>query len=293
MLAMERLHTIELIEAAARSLVACGVESSRLDAQILMVAASGLTRADVIAGARNISAEQAAHFQAMVARRMSREPIAYIVGHKEFYSIEFEVNQSVLIPRPETELLVAAALESIAHVREARVLDIGTGSGAIAISIAVNAPQASVVATDISADVLEIANRNAFRHGVGDRVTLRRANCFEALDAGPQLGRFDLIVSNPPYVAEADLAHLEPEVRSFEPNIALIAGQDGLDFYRLIAAGAREHLHDAADLIIEVGAGQAPAVAKIFQERGFEIAGVLDDLGGLQRVVHARTESRK
>jgi release factor glutamine methyltransferase len=293
MLAMERLHAVDLIEAAARRLAGRGVENSHLDAQILMAEASGLTRVDVIAGARNVSAEQAARFEAMVERRMSREPIAYIVGHKEFYSLEFEVNQSVLIPRPETEILVAAALESIADLRESRVLDIGTGSGAIGISIAVNAPRTTVVATDISADALEIAGRNALRHQVGDRVTLSRADCFGALDAGSPLGRFDLIVSNPPYVAEAELAELEPEVCNFEPNIALSAGQNGLDFYSRIAAAARQYLRGDANLIVEIGAGQALGVAKLLQDRGFEVVRMLDDLGGHQRVVHARIESRK
>jgi release factor glutamine methyltransferase len=290
---MDRRYAVDLIETASGRLAGAGVESSRLDAQILMAAAMGVTRADVIAGTRNISSQQLARFEAMIERRMLREPIAYIVGHKEFQSLDFEVNRSVLIPRPETEILVAAALEAIAEVRETRVLDIGTGSGAIAISIAANASQAEVIATDISADALEIAKRNALRHRVADRVTLRRADCFEVLDGGPALGQFDLIVSNPPYVAAPEVARLEPEVRSFEPSIALSAGLDGLDFYRLIAANVREHLSVDGQLTVEVGAGQASAVAKIFEDRAFQVVAVLDDLGGHQRVVHARMQHGK
>jgi release factor glutamine methyltransferase len=285
---MDRLHAVDLVEAAAGRLAGAGVESGRLDAQILLAEATGLTRADVIAGSRMPTAGQLARFEATIERRMRREPIAYILGHKEFFSLDFEVNRSVLIPRPETEMLVAAALDTIAEVREARVLDIGTGSGAIAISIAANASRAEIVATDISADALETAARNALRHRVSDRVRLRRADCFAVLDGGLALGRFDLIVSNPPYVAAAEVAQLEPEVRSFEPNIALSAGRDGLDFYRRIAADAREHLFEDGQLIVEVGAGQASAVAKILEDRAFQVVAVLDDLGGHHRVVHAR-----
>ncbi|WP_304828909.1 peptide chain release factor N(5)-glutamine methyltransferase [Candidatus Binatus sp.] len=287
-MAAERARAVELIETAARRLAECGVESSRLDAQLLMAEAADVTRAEVIAGSRMLSAEQLARFDAMIERRMRREPIAYIVGHKEFYSLDFEVNRSVLIPRPETEILVGAALATIAKMRQARVLDIGTGSGAIAIANAANAPRATVLATDISADALAVATRNVVRHSVGDRVTLRRADCFEVLDGEQELGRFDLIVSNPPYVAEVDLARLEPEVRSYEPDIALSAGRDELNFYRRITAGARAHLTAEGQLIVEVGAGQADEVIRVLAEHAFEVVAVLDDFGGHRRVVHAR-----
>ena len=250
-----------------------------------MAAAAGITRAEILAGTTAPSSETLARFDAMLARREKREPLAYILGHKEFYSLDFEVSPAVLIPRPETEFAVAAALEAIKSTHDPRVLDIGTGSGAIAIAIAVNARDARVTATDISADALAIAARNANRHQVSDRVTFRRADCF---DTKPPLERFDLIVSNPPYIDDKSIAGLEPDVRVFEPRVALDAGSDALGVFRRIASGARAHLQDTAELIVEVGAGQASAVAAIFEQEGLRVASVLNDLAGHPRVVRAR-----
>ena len=284
----QRRPALDPIALARRLLAGAGVEDARLDAEVLMAEAAGVARADVLAGLSALSPETLARFEAMIARRMTREPVAHIVGHKEFYSLDFEVSPAVLIPRPETETIVAAALKSIANLAEARVLDIGTGSGAIAISIAANARHAQVLATDISADALAIAKRNAVRHQVQDRVTQRLADCFAMLDDGAPLARFDLIVSNPPYVDDAEIARLAPEVRSFEPHVALSAGRDGLDFYRRIAAGARSHLVREGGLMVEVGAGQARAVSEIFAAHALRVVSVIDDLAGHQRVVHAR-----
>src|SRR5208283_3226782 len=171
--------TRTLIEAAAHTLAAAGIESARLDAELLMADAAGVTREAAVIGSIELSDETVRKFNAMVARREKREPVAYILGHKEFYSLELEVSPAVLIPRPESEIVVAAALEFIAGVPDARVLDIGTGSGAIAIAIAVNAPRVRVTAVDISADAIAVASRNAEYHRVEDRVTLRRADCFD------------------------------------------------------------------------------------------------------------------
>lgn len=291
-----RRRGFDAIDTAARRLAASGVESAWLDAELLMAAAAGVTRAEILSGGALLSSETIARFDAMLARRTKREPVAYIVGHKEFYSLDFEVSPAVLIPRPETELAVATALEAIERMRDPRVLDIGTGSGAIAIAIAANAPDARVTATDISADALALAARNASRHRVADRVTFRRADCFEVVDGEPPLGSFDLIVSNPPYIEDGALAGLEPEVRGYEPRAALGAGSDSLSFFRRIASGARAHFSgngsdDGAsrgELIVEVGAGQAAAVAQMFEQAGLRVVSVLDDLAGLPRVVRAR-----
>ncbi len=283
-----RRRGFDAIDRAARRLAASGVESAWLDAELLMAAAAGVTRAEILSGGAVLSSETLARFDAMLARRTKREPLAYIVGHKEFYSLDFEVSPAVLIPRPETELAVTAALEAIELVRDPRVLDIGTGSGAIAIAIAANAPAARVTATDISPRALALAARNAVRHRVADRVSFRRADRFEVLDAEPPLGRFDLIVSNPPYIDDGALAGLEPEVRGYEPHVALAAGSDSLNFFRAIASGARVHLGGGGELIVEVGAGQAAAVAQIFDRAGLRVVSVLDDLAGLPRVVRAR-----
>ena len=283
-----RRRGFDAIDAAARRLSATGIESAWLDAELLIAAAAGVTRAEILAGVAAQSSETLVRFDAMLVRREKREPLAYILGHKEFYSLDFEVSPAVLIPRPETELAVATALEAFERTRDARILDIGTGSGAIAIAIAVNAHDARITATDISADALAIAKRNANRHQVPDRVTFRRADCFDTLDTEPPLERFDLIVSNPPYIDDESIAGLEPDVRGYEPLVALRAGSDALGFFRRIASGARAHLQDTGELIVEVGAGQASAVADIFEQAGLRVASVLNDLAGHPRVVRAR-----
>jgi len=276
-----------LIGEAAASLAAAGIEDPRLDAELLMAEAAGVTRAAVLAGLATVDDHARVRYAAMIRRRAAREPVAYIVGHKEFYSIELEVNRAVLIPRPETETVVAAALELIAGRANCRVLDLATGSGAIAIAIVAHAPGARVIATDVSAAALETAGRNAIRFGLAPRIELRRADCFEPMDGGPQLLRFDLIVSNPPYISEADLAGLQPEVIRYEPRIALAGGVDGLDFYRRIAREADRYLAPGGALMVEIGAGQAAAVAALMRAAGFSEVGTIEDLAGVTRVVRA------
>jgi release factor glutamine methyltransferase len=282
----ELLRTIDL---AADRLRAAGVASARLDAELLLAWAAGASRADTIAGNIELSRDTLARFEVAIGRRFRREPLAYIVGYKEFHSLEFEVSPAVLIPRPETETLVDAALKFVETAIPARVLEIGAGSGAIAISLAHDCPGLELVATDISADVLEVARRNAQRHHVAARIEFRRADLFEPLDGGEALGRFDLIVSNPPYVEDGAIAALEPEVRDFEPRSALAGGADGLEFYRRIAVRAREHLARGGALMVEVGAGQAPAVSKLFADAGMRRLDVINDLAGVARVVAARS----
>jgi len=282
-----RAALIAIGEASLR-LERAGIESSQLDAQMLMAAAAGVSREAAIVGSFDLSPEILNRFAALIARRQKREPIAYILGHKEFYSLDFEVNPAVLIPRPETEFVVTAALEGIGGKSNARVLDIGTGSGAIAISIAVNAPSAQITAVDISADSLAVASRNARRHRVEDRVTLRRADCFDILDGGPAPGTFNLIVSNPPYLDDTEIAALEPDVRSYEPRVALSAGAGGFDIWRRIADGAPRHLTSDGELIAEIGVGQAAEVLRLVEEAGLRVATVINDFAGHPRVVRAR-----
>jgi release factor glutamine methyltransferase len=272
---------------ASRRLKGAGIESYRLDAELLLAQAAGVTREAAITGLLDFSTATQTKFDILVARREKREPIAYILGHKEFYSLDLEVNPAVLIPRPETELVITAAVEFIRD-SVARILDIGTGSGAIAIAIAVNSPLARVTATDISTDAIELASRNARRHRVQDRLTLRRADCFDTMDAGAPLESFDVIVSNPPYLDDAEIAALGPDVRNYEPRVALSAGVDGLDILRRIVGAAPRHLKSDGALIVEVGAGQAAAVAKLVEEAGLRVVSVINDLAGHQRVVRAR-----
>jgi release factor glutamine methyltransferase len=276
------------IDKASNKLAAAGIESSRLDAELLLAEAAGVTREAAITGSLDLSPATLKTFDAMVARREKREPVAYILGHKEFYSLDFEVTPAVLIPRPETEFVVSAALECVAGRANARVLDVGTGSGAIAIAIAVNAPLARVTALDISTDALAVASRNALSHSVEDRVTLRSADCFDILDGGPALGTFDVIVANPPYLDDTEIAALELEVRGYEPRLALTAGAGGLDIFRRIVAGLSRHLANDGEMIVEVGMEQAPVIAKLLEEAGLRVVAVINDFAGHPRVVHAR-----
>ena len=220
----------------------------------------------------------------MVRRRLRREPVAYILGRKSFRSIELEVDRRVLIPRPETELLVELAVE----LRPRRVLDIGTGSGAVALAIADELPECEVVATDTSAAALEVARVNAERLGLAERVRLVEGMLPET-DMGwvgeGGAGAFDLVVANLPYVAETEWADLQPEVIQWEPREALLAGPDGLDVIRAaipVAAGA------TSSLALEVGAGQAPAVSELLFEAGFARVETRPDLAGIPRVVWGR-----
>lgn len=276
------------IGTASRKLAKVGIESSQLDAELLMAEAAGVTREEAVTGSIKLSNEILYKFETFVARRETREPIAYIVGHKEFYSLEFEVTPAVLIPRPETEFVVGAALECIAGKTNPRVLDIGTGSGAIAIAIAANAPNAQVTAIDISPDALSVASRNVGRHRVEDRVTLRRADCFDVLDGGAALGTFDAIVSNPPYLDDVEITALEPDVRRYEPRVALSGGVGGLRILRRIANGVGAHLETGGELIMEMGLGHAGDVAGIMTHAGLNVVDLINDFAGQMRVARAR-----
>jgi release factor glutamine methyltransferase len=279
----------DALAGATDGLRAAGVPDPRLDAELLLAAASGRGRASLIADpGAGIDAAAARSFGELVRRRLRREPLAYIVGTKGFRRIELAVDRRVLVPRPETELLVEVALER----RPGRVLDVGTGSGAIALALAEELPEAEVVATDASPGALEVARANAARLGLADRVRFEPGTVPE--------GDFDLVLANLPYVAERDWAGLAPEVTQWEPREALLAGPDGLDAYRELlapmAAGPAECLRptfsdapgalDAADAIaVEIGVGQALEVAELIRDAGFGEVEVREDLAGIERVV--------
>jgi release factor glutamine methyltransferase len=274
-----------LLGDAAATLAHAGIDSPTLDAAVLLASALGVDRSKLHTGDLLLDESALGHFNEYVARRAAREPLAYIVGRKEFYGLEFEVNRDVLIPRPETELVVETALAVVRVRPVARILDLATGSGAIAIAIAVNAASVSVTATDISTAALQVARRNAHRHQCERRVDFVAGDCFDALVGSHH--KFDLIVSNPPYIAAGELPRLEPEIARYEPEAALAGGQDGLDFYRRIARGAGAHLAVGGDVIVEVGAGQAGAVVRLLDQAGCRPVGVVRDLSGHERVVHA------
>lgn len=279
-----------LLAEAVAALASAGIESARLDAEAMLAAASNSTRSAVICGSAEIDRAARERYATMVARRLRQEPVAYILGRKEFYSLELEVTPDVLVPRPETETMVHAALEFIRARTTAKVCDIGTGSGAIALAIAANAPAVQLTAIDISAEALTIANRNALRLGFSGRVRFRLADCFEPMDGMEPLGRFDLIVSNPPYIPGDQIAGLAPEISRYEPLAALAGGPDGLSFYRRIASRVREHLEKNASVMVEIGARQFEAVSKVLRDAGGTEIKMLRDLAGMPRIVIVRFE---
>lgn len=269
-------------EAAARTAQAMlgGTPEALREARLLLAHALGLDRGrlHLLAG-MNIQAEQIPIFGALVARRQRGEPISHILGYREFWKHRFQVGADVLDPRPETETLVAAALRA----PFARMLDLGTGSGCIAVSLLAERPAARGVAVDVSAPALAVAARNAASIGVAERLDLIQSDWFAGVE-----GRFDLIVSNPPYIAQAEMAGLSPEVRDWEPHLALTPGGDGLGAYRAIATGAPAHLAPGGRLLVEIGPSQAEAVAGLFAAAGLAGIAVLRDLDGRDRVVAAR-----
>jgi release factor glutamine methyltransferase len=278
--------------AAARQALAekfrqAGIDSADADARLLIAHALGIDRAELMAnGERALTADETKAIDALGERRLKHEPVARIFGAKEFWSLSLKIGPAVLVPRPETETVIEAALEAV--VRDAspteklRVLDIGTGSGALLLALLSELPNATGIGTDISAAALAVARANAERNGLGSRCT------FIACDIAAGLqGRFDLIVSNPPYVARGDIASLAPEVRDYDPALALDGGFDGLDGYRAIAAQARRLLAPGGNLIVELGMGQEPAVRALFTNAGLTVAAARDDLAGIPRALGA------
>ncbi|MCC7541879.1 MAG: peptide chain release factor N(5)-glutamine methyltransferase [Deltaproteobacteria bacterium] len=271
-----------------KDLAARGIESARLEADLLLAHVLGTDRMSLYLDRdRPLSADELRRYREVVARRRKREPIAYILGEREFYGLPLVVDRRVLVPRPDTETLVERALELLASSQSPRVLDLGTGSGAIAIAIAVTRPDVRVDAVDASSDALEIASKNASRHAVGERVRLLHGDLF-----APVAGEdpYDLVVSNPPYIAEPELATLPADVRDHEPHLALVegAGVDGLGMYRRIARDVGARLVAGGHVAVEVGAGQSAAVATIFADVALADVAVRRDLGGIERVVSAR-----
>ena len=260
------------------------VESPRLEAQILLAHALGCAKIDLyVRHEEEPPEDRKTAFRDMIKKRAEGMPVAYLVGYRDFYSLPFDVTPAVLIPRPETETLVAEALRLLKPLAAPHVLDVGTGSGCIAVAVATQHKTARVTATDVSAAALAVAAGNAARHRVGERVAFHEGDLF-----GPVAGRtFDLILSNPPYIAHAEFPALDPGVRAFEPRSALDGGPDGLAFYRRIAADAPASLNPGGTVLVEVGVTQAEAVRDLFAAL-LEPGPVLKDPAGRPRVVTAK-----
>lgn len=283
---IDRVHSERAIEALIRAatarLAAAGIDAARREAWLLLEHASGRGRASLIAAGNEFLAGPAAErFQALVERRRQREPIAYILDEKEFWSLPFRLSGAVLTPRPESETVVEAALRHTAD-RHAphRILDLGTGSGCLLLALLSELPAAFGVGVDLDPAAVRIAQANARRLGLEDRAGFVRASWGQAL-----AGSFDLIVSNPPYVRTADWRRLAPEIRRFEPAGALLAGEDGLQAYRALAPDVARLAGATGILCLEHAPEQAPAIVAIMSAAGLRPVGWQEDLAGRARVL--------
>ena len=282
-----------LAEWATADFRARGIESPRLDAELIVADVLGVSRTQLILDYdRELSPEERHVLRALVQRRRAREPMAYLRGQREFFGRDFHVDKRVLVPRPDTEVLVETALR-LGPALGGRFLDLCTGSGAVGISIAKERPTSRVLCTDISNDALTVARANARRLGAY-KVGFVQGDLFEGvaetLARAGYSPRFDVIVSNPPYIPSAEIATLMPDVRDHEPHLALDGGVDGLDLVRRIIDRAPDFLVRGGGLALEIGAGQADAVATLLSARGFTHVARARDLARIERVVHGTWE---
>lgn len=289
---------LELTRLAAEHLAEKGIEEARLEAELLLAHVLGIRRLDLyLQFERPLEPGEVDGYREALRRRAEREPLQYITGETEFRELALAVDPRVLIPRPETEVLVGEVLKFVGvgvggeGEGEGRgvVLDIGTGSGAIVLSLLHEGPFERAVATDTSEGALEVAARNAEQHGLSDRLDLRRGSLWEPIGQGET---FHVIVANPPYVADGERERLAPEIREHEPEEALFAGPDGLRLVRELVAGAPAHLATGGLLAVEIGLGQAEEVAALCGDAGFTAARVATDLTGRKRIVLAVHEKR-
>jgi release factor glutamine methyltransferase len=269
-----------------------GAESPRLDAEVLLAQARGCRRIELYTAFDEVPSEAVrAEFREMVRRRAEGMPVAYLVGHREFYSLEFQVTPDVLIPRPETETLVLALID-LARQRPAdplTICDVGTGSGAIAVAAAKQLPASRLTAIDISAPALEIARANAQRHGVAERIEFVSGDLLSAI---PGEQKFDFLLSNPSYVKQSEFESLAPDVRNYEPRLALVAGPEGTEVVRRLVPQAAEHLQAGGYLLMEVSPTTHDAVlALLSTDDRFEAASTVRDINRLPRVVQAKRKA--
>jgi len=262
-----------------------GIESYQTDSAVLLAHSSGLDKIHIITDSEKIvSSEDFERFTALLKKRAENAPLAYLTGEREFYSLLFKVEKHVLIPRPDTEILVEAVLNKIPkNERDCEILEIGTGSGCISVAIAKNCENAIITATDISLDALEIARKNAEINSVIDRVKFILSDLYKEINEE----KFDIIVSNPPYIPSGEIDELDEDIRLYEPKNALDGGLDGLDFYRKLIAEGKQLLKLSGIFFFEIGYNQARSVSKILEENEFENVTVMKDYAGHDRVITA------
>ena len=275
----------EAIARAREALLAGGVPADEAagDAEVLARHALQWDLGQLLANRRlPAPADFDEPYAALIARRLRREPVSQIVGHREFWGLDFDVTRDVLTPRPETETLIEAALAAFPREGQIVIMDVGTGTGCIAVALATEFPRAILIASDVSLPALSVARRNAARHGVSHRIAFTHG-----ADLAPETG-VDLIISNPPYVALRDARTLPAEVRDYEPHVALFGGDDGLEVYRKLIGDGRRTISDEGRMIVELGYDQAAAVAAIARAAGWEVEGIRRDLQGIERAMTLR-----
>ncbi len=286
----ESVPTISSVVAAGTArLRAAGVESARLDARILIGAVLDLAPDQMLCRADSlISPADFERIEALLARRAEREPVSRILGRREFWSLDFALSSETLDPRPDSETLVEAAVAIAAGHENLKVLDFGTGTGCLLLAVLSELPSARGLGVDLSTDALTTAAANAVRLGLGDRARFLRFDWRYDAPAALPPERYDLILSNPPYIPDGDIAGLEPEVARFDPRTALAGGADGLDAYRILSRILPSLLAPFGTALFEVGAGQAGAVMRLMQSAGLEDVSTCHDLGGIERCIIAR-----
>jgi len=287
---MVELKTIDdLVAWAKHTLEQAGVENAAQESRWLVADALGLEGHHLASKAEQpVSAEQWEHAGSLVSRRAAREPLQYILGTQEFCGLEFQVSSAVLIPRPETEVLVQETLRAVDLDNESVLVDMGTGSGCVAITLATILGKARIVAVDRSPEALAVAKDNAERHAVAEKIQWVEGDLLSALRGLEMAGAVDVIASNPPYIAEADWAGLQPEVREFEPRSALFSGPKGTEFHERLLRESKEFLAPGGSLVMEIGQGQYMAVRQMAEHiGGYAPLRVVEDEAGIERVVIA------
>lgn len=280
------MHLRDLYQIGKKNMRLHLIENPSLEASILLSKSSAIKDISEIYAhpEKELDQVKVDAFYRLLERRINNEPIAYITGEKEFFSRTFSVNRDVLIPRPETELLVEEALSAAADIENPAILDVGTGSGCIAVTLSCEKPGSRVVAADISRRALVLARSNAWRHGAAKGIYF----VLGSLTGHFRDGSFDVVVSNPPYIPEADFEALAPDVRDYEPRSSLVGGEDGLCYIRKIISGATKALKPGGWCLLEIGMGQSPEVIKLFEEAGFRNVSCVRDINDIERLVRAQ-----
>ena len=275
---------LESINLSTAYLSQKGIESPRINSEILLADIIGCKRLDLyLSFDRPLSDPELKKFREQIKRRASFEPLQYIIGKVEFYGLELKVNSSVLIPRQETEILIENIINQYQKEDNLTILDIGCGSGNISISLAVNLPEAQIVATDISQEALKVASENAIRHNVVHRIKFVKHNILE--DNLNNFPVFDLVVSNPPYVSKESFSQLQIEIKNFEPRVAVTDEGDGYTFYNSISGKVSDKIKETGKLFFEVAQGQSETVTKIMQKYYFKSVEIIKDYQNIERIV--------